>query len=75
MGLSEALLPEFDQEMTNTRKRLERAPDDKLAWKPREKSFALGPLANHIAFLPAWAVCAMWPCKRKGPAHFRAGPV
>ena len=56
MGLNEALLPEFDHEMANTRKTLERVPDDKLGWKPHEKSFAMGPLANHIAFLPAWAV-------------------
>ncbi len=56
MGLSEALLPEFDHEMANTRKTLERVPDDKMGWKPHEKSFAMGPLANHIAFLPAWAV-------------------
>ncbi len=56
MGLSEALLPEFDHEMANTRKTLERVPDDKLGWKPHEKSFAMGSLANHIAFLPTWAI-------------------
>ncbi len=36
MPLSEALLPEFDQEMGNTRKTLERVPEDKLSWKPHE---------------------------------------
>ena len=54
MGLSESLLPEFDNEMANTRKTLERVPDDKFDWKPHEKSFAMGALAGHLANLPSW---------------------
>lgn len=54
MGLSKALLPEFDHEMANTRKTLERVPDDKFDWKPHEKSFAMGALAGHLANLPSW---------------------
>jgi uncharacterized damage-inducible protein DinB len=54
MGLSEGLLPEFDHEMANTRKTLERVPDDKLGWKPHEKSTALGRLAVHLAEMPGW---------------------
>ncbi len=56
MGLSQALLPEFDQEMANTRKTLERVPEDKLGWKPHEKSGTMGWLANHVATLPRPAV-------------------
>ena len=52
MTLAEILLPEFDEEMANTRKILECVPEDKFAWKPHEKSFALGKLANHLAALP-----------------------
>lgn len=48
----ETLLAEFDEEMANTRKMLERVPDVKCAWKPHEKSFTLGKLANHVAALP-----------------------
>ena len=55
MALSKALLPEFDEEMKNTRKMLERIPDDKLDYKPHEKSMALGRLASHVAELPSWA--------------------
>jgi uncharacterized damage-inducible protein DinB len=55
MGLSEALLPEFDQEMANTRKTLARVPEDKLDWRPHEKSMTLGGLATHLANLPSWA--------------------
>ncbi|MCG3118514.1 MAG: hypothetical protein ALAOOOJD_00734 [bacterium] len=32
MKTDDGLLPEFDLEMANTRKTLERVPDDKLAW-------------------------------------------
>ena len=56
MGLSDALLPEFDNEMANTRKTLERVPDGKSDWKPHEKSTAMGGLATHLSNLPTWAV-------------------
>src|SRR5256885_488548 len=52
MALSQALLPEFDHEMANTRKTLERVPEDKFDWKPHEKSTSLGGLATHLASLP-----------------------
>src|SRR4029453_2281117 len=55
MPLNQSLLPEFDHEMTNTRKTLERVPEDKFDWKPHPKSFAMGPLATHLATLPSWA--------------------
>lgn len=56
MSISASLLPEFEQEMTNTRKALERIPDDKFDWKPHEKSWAMGGLATHLANLPSWTV-------------------
>jgi hypothetical protein len=55
MALRDALLPEFDHEMANTRKTLERVPDDKLDWKPHVKSTAMGGLATHLGNLPTWA--------------------
>jgi len=55
MPLSEALLPEYDEEMKNTRKILERVPGDKFDYKPHERSMALGRLASHVAELPNWA--------------------
>lgn len=59
MAISESLLPEFDQEMANTRKTLERVPENKFDWKPHEKSFAMGGLATHLANLPSWAVLTL----------------
>ncbi|HYU35054.1 MAG TPA: DinB family protein [Thermoanaerobaculia bacterium] len=51
MKLSQTLLPQFDQEMATTRKLLERVPDDRIGWKPHEKSMSLGRLATHLAEL------------------------
>jgi uncharacterized damage-inducible protein DinB len=56
MALSEALLAEFDQEMTNTRKTLERVPDGKFDWKPHEKSGTMGWLGGHVAGITGWMV-------------------
>jgi uncharacterized damage-inducible protein DinB len=50
----DALLPEFDHEMTTTRKLLERVPDDKFEWQPHPKSMSLGRLSTHLATLPWW---------------------
>jgi len=54
MPMVDALLPEFDHEMTTTRKLLERVPDDRLGWKPHAKSMSLGGLATHLSNLPWW---------------------
>ena len=55
MAIKDSLLTDFDHEMGTTRKLLERLPDDKLAWKPHEKSMALGELASHLGNIPNWA--------------------
>jgi uncharacterized damage-inducible protein DinB len=47
-------IPEFDKEMATTRRLLERVPDDKGEWKPHEKSFPLGHLAQLVATMPGW---------------------
>ena len=47
-------LAEFDQEMAVTRRLLERVPSDQGAWKPHEKSFSLGHLAQLVAWMPGW---------------------
>jgi len=55
MSISQSLLPEFDQEMANTRKILERVPEGRSDYKPHEKSMPLERLAAHVAELPDWA--------------------
>src|SRR5579863_6151358 len=56
MSISASLLPEFDMEMANTRKLLERVPDDKFDYKPHPKSMSLKQLAVHLGFFPRWAI-------------------
>ncbi|WP_428306492.1 DinB family protein [Lacipirellula sp.] len=47
-----SLLAEFEQELGPTRKFLERVPEERLAWRPHEKSMTAGQLALHIAQVP-----------------------
>lgn len=54
MAIKDGLLAEYDHEMGTTRKLLDRLPDDRLSWKPHEKSMTLGGLATHLANLPIW---------------------
>src|SRR5256885_16133256 len=55
MTIAELLLPEFDQEMATTRRVLERVPDDKLGWKPHDKSSSMGDLSSHLVNMIKWA--------------------
>lgn len=57
--LNQTLLPEFDLEMNNTRKLLERVQAEKFTWKPHNKSFSFGDLATHLAQLPSWGSTIM----------------
>lgn len=59
MPINQLLLGEFDHEMSNTRKTLERVPADKWDWKPHAKSGTLGWLAGHVATLPSFTVAAI----------------
>jgi uncharacterized damage-inducible protein DinB len=54
MSIAETLLPEFDQEMKTTRRLLERVPTDKGTWKPHDKSFSVGHLAQLVSSMPGW---------------------
>jgi uncharacterized damage-inducible protein DinB len=59
MTIGQMMLGEFDQEMQNTRKTLERCPDDKWNWKPHDKSGTVGWLAGHIATMPGWTAVTL----------------
>lgn len=54
MNYADSILPEFDQELANTRKVLERVPEDKLSWRAHPKSNTIGWNANHLAEIPGW---------------------
>ncbi|WP_263353777.1 DinB family protein [Acidicapsa acidisoli] len=55
-SIAESLLAEFEIQAPITRKFLERLPEDKLTWKPHEKSMTAGQLAYHLAFIPGGLV-------------------
>lgn len=52
MTIAEQLLQDFDFEISNTRRTLERVPEDRNGWKCHDKSMELGRLAMHCATLP-----------------------
>ena len=52
MATIEELLQELEQEAQATRRVLERVPDDRLDWRPHDRSLTLGQLAMHVATLP-----------------------
>lgn len=56
MTSAELLLQDFDLEISNTRRTLERVPEDKKDWTPHEKSMPLGKLAMHCATLPLFGL-------------------
>jgi uncharacterized damage-inducible protein DinB len=70
MTIAQLLLPEFDQEMSSTRKLLECVPEGKFDWKPHEKSMTLGRLASHVAEIPGYlTVTISLPQLELGPGH------
>jgi len=54
MTIGQSMLMEFDEEMKNTRKILERVDDKQWDWKPHAKSGSVGWLASHVATMPGW---------------------
>jgi uncharacterized damage-inducible protein DinB len=56
MSIAASILPEFDMEMATTRRVIERVPDEKLGWKPHEKSMAMGQLAAHLGEMVSWTI-------------------
>ena len=56
MSIASELLAEYEQQAPVTRKFLERLPENKLTWKPHEKSMTAGQLAYHLALVPGGVV-------------------
>jgi uncharacterized damage-inducible protein DinB len=56
MSIAQSLLAEFEGQALITRKFLERLPEDKLTWKPHNRSMSAGQLAYHLASVPGGIV-------------------
>jgi|SRR5579872_3761995 len=61
MTICKSITLDFQEEMTNTRKLLERIPldDAHRNYKPHEKSMAFDRLATHVAEMPGWIKMAL----------------
>lgn len=69
MSLSATLVQQFDFIIEKTRLHLASIPDDRLDWKPHEKSYSIGELGSHIANLPQWVMATI------GMDEFDISPV
>ena len=52
MRALDPILAELEAEGQTTQRVLDRVPEDKLGWKPHQKSMSLGELALHVAETP-----------------------
>jgi len=69
-SIAQSMLAEFEIQAPITRKFLERLPEDKLTWKPHEKSMTAGQLAFHIATVPGGIVQFVASNPAQAPAKF-----
>src|SRR6185436_14066396 len=61
MSLARELVSDFTNEAQLTRKVLSAVPEDRLGWKPHDKSMSLGQLAGHVAETPGWCGAMLEP--------------
>jgi len=54
MSIVDAIIQEYEHEAANTRRTLERVPEERFGWRPHQKSMTLGQLASHIVETPTW---------------------
>lgn len=69
-AIAQSLLAEFEQQVVITRRYIERLPEDKLTWKPHEKSLTAGQLAYHLASVPGGVIRAT----QSNPAELQSFP-
>jgi len=68
-AMIEMALGDLEREMNATERVLKRIPDDRLDWRPHDKSWTLAELASHVANLLNWAKMAI-----EGEGYDMAGP-
>src|ERR1700720_3278097 len=56
MSFAQSIFAEFEAQAPITRRYLERLPEDRLTWRPHERSMSAGQLALHIARVPGGSV-------------------
>ena len=70
-AIAQRCSPSSKQQAPITRKFLERLPEDKLTWKPHEKSMTAGQLAFHLALCRVewFALCRRIPAELDSPVR------
>lgn len=56
---TQSTLAALDQIAVGARAHLAAVPDDRMEWRPHEKSMTLCALASHVANLPNWAAATL----------------
>lgn len=69
--VAQSMLAEFETQAPITRRFLERLPEDKLTWKPHEKSMTAGQLALHLAIVPGAVARFVGNNPAQVPAEFK----
>jgi uncharacterized damage-inducible protein DinB len=59
MGVKDLVLGDLATELDKTRVVLEAVPESHFDWRPHDKSWPIGGLANHISNLPMWATMVL----------------
>jgi uncharacterized damage-inducible protein DinB len=71
MSLAQSMLTEFEVQASNTRRFLERLPEEKLMWAPHQKSLTAGQLAYHLATVPGAVVRFVQNNPAQAPKEFK----
>jgi len=79
MSIIDGMIQEYQHEGAQTRKVLERVPEEQFGWKPHDKSMTLCELASHLADIPTWVRPTMkqdeFNFDMKNYVPYRAGSV
>ncbi len=70
--IAQSFLKEIETQAPIMRRYLERVPEDKLLWKPHEKSMTAGQLALHVAEVPGRIVAFVQTNPAPAPKSFVA---
>ncbi|MFJ7405995.1 MULTISPECIES: DinB family protein [unclassified Lysinibacillus] len=54
--VKQLIIGDVTQELSSTRRILERLPEEHMSWRPHEKSMTLGGLATHLINLLNWQI-------------------
>ncbi|HXT87388.1 MAG TPA: DinB family protein [Verrucomicrobiae bacterium] len=73
MSIAQSMLRELEIQAPITRRFLERLAEDKLMWKPHEKSMTAGQLAYHLASVPGGVIRLVQNNPAQAPDFSRIG--